>query len=745
MPFATVKLKPGINVEYTPVLNEAGYSQSQFGRFKAGLFQKIGGWTSSTILSSNLSGIPKDLHAWQDINTNKYLIVGTTTALNVINNKNAINIIPQTTTDQPAGFSIVGVGSPLITVTDLNVTTITTDDAIYFNTPVQIGNIILSGYYPVNQNIGSNQYYINSGINATTIGTQFTATIAGTVLNVSAMAVGSDAVYVGQLIYGAGVTAGTYITSFGTGAGGAGTYNLSTSSTVAVGVTMNAYALPSFTVANGSPTVTVNLRNHGLSVGSNINFPIATTNSNVTIQGTYILTTAPPSSNTFTITANTSANASTTFYMNSNVPQLNYYLILGPPTAGSGWSFGGYSSGGYSTGSSSSGQSGTAITATNWSLDNFGSYGIATPSNGPIYYYSATSGYTTAQLVPNAPTFNGGAFVAMPQQQIVAWGSSTSLQIGSVQDPLLLRWCDVGDFTNWTAASTNQAGSYRLSSGSYIVGAIQGPQNGLIWTDLDLWAMSYIGQPLIYAFNKIGTNCGLIGQHAMATLLGGVYWMGNSNFFRYAGGGIEVIPCPVWDAVFQNLSTTNKSKSIACANTPFNEIWWFYPSTNATENDSYVKYNIVDDTWDYGSLGRTAWTDQSVLGPPIATTSSGGVYQHELTNDADGVPITSSLQTGYWMLAEGEELAFVDWILPDFKWGLYGGTQNANLQITIFARDYPGDTPRTFGPYTVNQTSQYINTRIRARYMAIKVESSDLGSFWRLGGVKYRWSADGRR
>jgi hypothetical protein len=214
-----------------------------------------------------------------------------------------------------------------------------------------------------------------------------------------------------------------------------------------------------------------------------------------------------------------------------------------------------------------------------------------------------------------------------------------------------------------------------------------------------------------------------------------------------AGNGIQVIPCPVWDAVFQDLDTTNQDKCIAGANTTFNEVWWFYPSKSGGtgQPDKYVKYNTNEQTWDYGNLSRTAWIDQSVLGPPIAATAEGSIYQHELTNDADGDPIQTSMQTGYWMLSDGEDIVFVDWLLPDFKWGLFNGEQTASIQVTFYAVDYPGDTPRTYGPYTVTKSSQYVNVRIRARYMAMKIESNDVGSFWRLGGVKYRYAQDGRR
>jgi hypothetical protein len=149
------------------------------------------------------------------------------------------------------------------------------------------------------------------------------------------------------------------------------------------------------------------------------------------------------------------------------------------------------------------------------------------------------AGFRT-QAVSQAPIFNGGIFVAMPEQILVAWGSVAS---GEQQDPLTVRWSDALDYTNWTVTITTQAGSFRIPTGSMIVGGIQGPQQALIWTDLDVYAMQYLGPPLVFGFNKISTGCGLIGQHAVCTLRGIVYWMSSGNFFQLGGRGVQEIPC----------------------------------------------------------------------------------------------------------------------------------------------------------------------------------------------------------
>ena len=134
-----------------------------------------------------------------------------------------------------------------------------------------------------------------------------------------------------------------------------------------------------------------------------------------------------------------------------------------------------------------------------------------------------------------------------------------------------------------------------------------------------------------------------------------------------------------------------------------------------------------------------------VLGMPIGASPQGIIYQHETSPDADQSPLVASFLTGYFFLAEGEDFAYVDQAYPDFIWESPTGTSSAQIQISFYVVNYPGDTPIVYGPYTVTQATQYISLRFRVRQMAIFVQSSDTGSFWRQGHIRFRYSLSGRR
>ena len=679
MPWATVKLKPGVVLELTPTALEAGYSASNNIRFRAGLAEKLGGWTK--YISTPLPGEPLHSHAWEDLARNIRFAVGTTTDLCDITGGVLTKVTPQTLTTNPAVSLATTAGSTTVTITDSAVNTITAYDSVYFATPVSIDGIILSGLYPVSAYISSTSY-------------QITAASPGA----------------------AGVTGGGVV--------------------------------PEFTTTSGSPIVTVTLPDYNLSIGSDIVFSVPTTVGGVTISGRYTVSSIVDGSK-FTITASASATSAVgPTSMNSGNARYVYYIALAPISSAGAFGAGVYGAGAYGLGSALVPQTGAAITSSDWCVDNWGELLVACPRDGGIYYWGPASGYSTAQIIGTAPPFNTGAFVSIAAQQIIAYGSSVDAGIGTYQDPLYLRWSDVGDFTAWQPLATNQAGSFRIPSGSRIVGAIAGPAiTNYVWTDIDLWTMNYIGSQFVYSVTQVASNCGLIASHAYARLGTVVYWMGPNAFFALNGGTVTPLPCPVWDAVFQNINRSYASACFAGANTGFNEVWFFYPSkASGGYCDMVAKFNTVEGTWDILEIQRNTWIDVSVVPYPIATNFAGTVYAHETGPDADTSPMSAWFQTSRFSLQEGEDAMAFDRVFPDFKWGAYGSSPAANMQVTINSYKYPDQIApsRTYGPYSMAQPIPYISKRGRGKWFDLTISSSDSGSFWRLGAVKFRAAPDGR-
>jgi hypothetical protein len=676
-------------------------------------------------------------------------ITGAGNSLVVITNGGANDITPQTrTVDVAVNFSTTA-GSNQVLVVDTG-RSVDDYDVVDIQTHISVGGIILFGQYQIyNPGLGPNQYYIYP---KNTFDESYLAT--STVANGGSVALytlttGSDFVNVTLPAHG-------YLEGQ--------EYAILVATSYAGITLLGAYVITSIVDANNfviSASTTASTINVTGASGTGVTATLTYSGSTIPIGSTIVVSGVVPAgyNGTHVVTASgvgtvSYANATTAAYVsggtirgsfriseNSGNVRFKYWNGIGPLPAGTGYGIGGYGRGAYGSGIPQVAGSGIPINATDWTLDNWGEELISTPLNGPIFKWSPTSGDPIALAIPEAPSVNQGAFVAMPQRQIISWGTT----FNGIADPMLIRWCDVNNYNSWTALITNQAGSYRVPKGSKIIQCIQGPQQGLIWTDLSLWAMQYVGPPYVYQFNEVGVNCGLIGRKAAGSMNGIIYWMGQSQFFKFSGSGVEPIRCPIWDVVFQDLDTDNLDKIRVATNSRFGEVAWYYPTTsNGGEVSHYVKYNINLDQWDYGTLGRTAWINESVLGPPIGAGTDNYIYQHEVSPDADEQPMTSYFQTGYFVLNEADLKMFIDQVWPDMKWGYYGNVQSANVLLTFYVLDYPNSTPSVYGPYTMTSAVQFITPRFRGRLVSIRIESNDIGSWWRLGNIRYRVQQDGK-
>jgi len=768
MPHASLRLIPGVDQNKTLALNAAAVSISNLVRFMPdrsglGLIQPIGGWTK--YYPSTMAAAVRALWGWEDTNEATYLAVGTIAIegtaqaqLAVISNGVLKDITPRTITDNVAVDFSTTAGSNVVTIADAT-TTASNFDSVYIATPISIGGIVLFGLYQCIA-VGATTFQIEA---TDILGAPDLAT--ATVANGGAVPVfdttsGESSVEVTLADHGFSV-GDTFVVLIPTLAGGLTIFSNYIVQSV---IDADTFTISAQNAATSTETVNMNDDNvnltffigfgptspgTGYGVGGYGSGGYGTGAAIVPSTGTPIfadswsldnwgeILIACPHARKYlefvtTAASGDSTDATITFDETFTAPVGSTIVVSGVVPAGY--------NGTYFVGTASAG-SVTFTNATTGAQTSAGTVRVYQNGYGAIYQWRPTTGAPLATIIPNSPVVNEGVFVAMPQRQIIAWGST----FNGDQDPLLVRWCDVDNFTVWIATVANQAGSYRLPKGSRIVGGIQGPQQALIWTDLAIWAMQYVGQPYVYQFNEVGTGCGLIGRKAAVSMNGVVYWMGQSQFFKLAGSGVEPIQCPVWDVIFQDLDTDNLSKITVAANSRFGEVAWYYPTIDSDgEVAKYVKYNIWLNQWDYGTLGRTAWINESVLGPPIGSDPNLYLYQHETSPNADGELLAASFQTGYFAMSDADVQVFVDEVWPDMKWGYFDGVQNAEVLMTFYVTDFPGTDPEVYGPYTVTQATKWFNPRFRGRLVSIGFETGVQNAFWRTGNVRYRIQPAGR-
>jgi hypothetical protein len=273
-------------------------------------------------------------------------------------------------------------------------------------------------------------------------------------------------------------------------------------------------------------------------------------------------------------------------------------------------------------------------------------------------------------------------------------------------------------------------------------------------------------------------------MNAAVEVDGAAYWMSDNGFFRYTGK-LESMDCLVEDFVYDDLNTTSNQLVYAGINNLFGEVTWFYPSATSNNVNRAVMYSYLDSTvkrpiWFTNASSlfpRTTWEDSAVFGLPHGTQydadtdtsfdvqgNTDGVtyyYEHEtgVNQVREGVTaaIPANITSGDYditqkvirgaatnmadLRGDGENIMRVSRIIPDFI------SQSGDAIVQLELRDYPNDAAASssLGPFTVTTSTNKVDTRARARAIALTISNTAIDTSWKLGTFRLDIHAGGRR
>ena len=388
-----------------------------------------------------------------------------------------------------------------------------------------------------------------------------------------------------------------------------------------------------------------------------------------------------------------------------------------------------------------------------WNHDNFGEDLVFNVMNGGIYYWDSSAGFASRGVAlsdlagaNSVPTVATQVLVSDVDRHVVAFGCDP-LDNPGAQDPLLIRFSSQESVTDWEPRATNSAGDLRIGSGSKIVVAVETRQQTIVFTDVSLHAMQYLGPPFTFGIGKISENITIQSPNAAVAIDDRVFWMGLNEFYLYEGT-VNRIPCTVRDYVFNDFNFDQAEKVFATTNTEHSEVWWYYPSANSSEIDRYVVYNYLEQVWYYGTLVRTAGLDRGLSQFPLATGTGGVLYNHEFGYD-DGSTTPASAIEAYVQsspidLGDGEQFIFMRRMIPDVDFR-DSQAEEPSIDVTTRIRNFNGGNYLRTTTSTVNQDTEQVHLRLRGRQFSMRVESDGLEVGWRLGSMRYDLRQDGRR
>jgi hypothetical protein len=420
-----------------------------------------------------------------------------------------------------------------------------------------------------------------------------------------------------------------------------------------------------------------------------------------------------------------------------------------------------------------------------WVLDNFGTKLIALIFNGACFEWDAAgpgATSTRATIIPNAPTASRHVLVSTPDRHLVFFGTETTVGSTATQDDMFIRFSSqesIDQTDSYTVKADNTAGTQRLADGSKIMGAIRGRDAIYVWTDTAIFLMKFVGQPFTFAFEQVGTNCGLLGKNACIEVDGTAYWMSENGFFTY-DGQLKSLPCLVEDFVYDDINVVSRDLINAGLNNLFGEITWYYATANSNQINRNVTYNYFDSTsrrpiWTTGTLARAAWQDSAVFDKPHATSyDPDSNNSYDVTGNTDGCTIYYKQETGTDQInaggavtavlgsitsgdfditrrssrgdvvgtpdirGDGEFIMRISRFIPDFI------SQTGDTQVSFVTRTYPNSSTTTTN-FTVDSTTTKKDTRLRARSIALKVANTSTSQDWKLGTFRLDIHPGGRR
>jgi hypothetical protein len=704
MPLTKLQFRPGINRETTSYSNEGGWFDMDKVRFRFGFPEKIGGWEPSS--STYFLGTCRALHPWVALNGERYLGVGTHLKyyINEGGGYNDITPIRATTAAGDVTFSAsANTLSAGISAIDDNIP-LTSASGFPDSGIIKIGTEIISY-----ANISSNTLVgCVRGIRSTTAAAHS-----------SSAAVTCSTIIVTDTDHGA--LENDFVTFSG-------------AATLGDAVTAE--------ILNQEYQVVYVKNDNSYYINVRSVAPISSITTSSGIDDTLVF-------------------ASTSDSGNGGSSVVGAYQIntgLDTTITGTGWGAGTWSRG---TWGSAASLSASGQTLRIWSHDNFGEDLLINVRDGDIFYWDKTNGTSTRAVelaslagANTTPIIAKKVLVSDRDRHIIAFGCDSQTNPG-VQDPLLIRFSDQESLTDWAATATNTAGDLRLGSGSEIITAIETRQQVLVYTDVSLHAMQFLGPPFTFGINTISENITIAGPLAAIAVEDNVFWMGAEEFYVY-GGAVQRLPCTVRDYVFSDINTDQLEKVTASTNTAFSEVWWFYPSASSSENDRYVVYNYQQQIWYYGSMARTVWLDRGVEDLPVAAGTDHVLYFHEQgfddgsTNPASG--ISAYIESSQMDIGEGEQFVFLRRMIPDLT---FRDSTNETPQatMTLKARNFPGGNylqsnskiVEKTASVPVEQFTDQVHVRLRGRSFAFKIETSDTGTTWRLGSPRVDVQPDGMR
>ena len=383
---------------------------------------------------------------------------------------------------------------------------------------------------------------------------------------------------------------------------------------------------------------------------------------------------------------------------------------------------------------------GTARTFTNltiapatWTMDNWGSELVACANwDGNIYKWAPGDVEATLieALTGTVVPQQNRAIVVSNERHLVAIGAGEYGGAFWSKNQRRVSWSDQENYAEWTPAITNGAGDLELQTPGLAICGAKFKGEILIWTDVDVHRMSYLGPPYFYGITRLADNAGIVSANGWVVTNRFVFWVARDSFMIYDGTVKELSP-EISEWFRGKVNPQHIGKVIAGHNPRFNEVWVHLPGDDADENSEYFIWNYEDDVYAIGQMSRTAWNEAAIFNFPMACEPIGTIAapQSKLLYHEDGFYDDGATRVGsVWIesapfeIATGEQLAVVKRVIPDTVRGYPKKNPSWVLNVTFYTRLFPEHGAIVEGPYALDNDKDFTDVRFTARQVSVRFD-----------------------
>lgn len=321
--------------------------------------------------------------------------------------------------------------------------------------------------------------------------------------------------------------------------------------------------------------------------------------------------------------------------------------------------------------------------------------------------------------------------------------------------PNRVRWCALGDPTDWAVSAVTQADYQNLDAEYGWITGLVGGDYAVVFQERAITRLDYVGSPLVFQFNTVEQNQGTIYPKSIVRVGTLIYYRGIDGFYVFDGSrSISIGANKVDDYFIDNLDQGYPDRISTAVDYQKQLIYWAFPvagnvagnpnklliynySPNATKRwtTADVSISFLMNVYTYGytidnidgsppgffvtngidSVGAPSLDSRVFTGQNLTI----GVFDgNNVFGTFEGTTQTATITTAEYEINEAARTE-----LHRFKPVIVGSFNSALVTARVGYREQVNDNITYTSALTLNSFNEFV-TRVNSRYFRFEISIS---------------------